>query len=161
MLIRRAKVEDIEKIREIYNEAVRNTTVTFDIEEKTYEDRLDWFKKYNNRYTLLVCEENNVILGWGSFSKYSDKLAYEGTCELSIYIDKNHRNKGIGKKILEELLIKGKENGIRVILSRVTKDNKISKKIHDKYGFELVGTMKEVGYKFGRYLDVCIYQKLI
>lgn len=161
MLIRRGRVEDIEGIRSIYNEAVKNTTVTFDTEEKTYEDRLEWFKKYNDKYALVVCEENRVVLGWGSFSRYSDKLAYDGTCELSIYIDKNHRNKGIGKKILEELLNRGKENGIRVILSRVTKDNIVSQKIHDNYGFELVGTMKQVGYKFGRYLDVCIYQKIV
>jgi phosphinothricin acetyltransferase len=106
-------------------------------------------------------EKDGKTLAWGSLTQYSTRKAYDGTCEISIYVDKESRGMGLGKIIIAELLERAKNNGIHVILSRVAGENEASKTLHINFGFELVGILKEVGYKFDRYIDVNFYQKLI
>ena len=161
MLIRDAEKKDITSINEIYNYEVLNGVATFDTEPKTDEERLEWLNHHSQKFPCIVVEENNKVLAWGSLSQYSSRKAYEGTCEISIYVGNNARGKGLGKLIISELLKRAKNNNIHVILSRVAGENEASKNLHLNFGFELVGILKEVGYKFDRYIDVNFYQKLI
>lgn len=161
MLIKNAEKKHIEGIREIYNEAILNSTATFDTEIKSYEDRLKWLEDHNEKYPVVVIENNDKVLAWGSLNKYSDRKAYDKTCEISIYIHKDFRGQGLGNKIMEDLIERAQTNGIHAIISRVAGENQASKKLHKKFDFELMGIMKEVGYKFEQYIDINIYEKII
>ena len=92
---------------------------------------------------------------------YSDRTAYDETVELSIYIDPNHHGKRLGSKLMEELIVLGKKINLHTILSRVTSESLASIKLHEKFDFFEVGTMKEVGLKFGRRVDVIFMQKML
>ena len=161
MLVRDAIEKDVNSINNIYNYEVLNGVATFDTEPKTYEERLEWLNHHSSKYPCIVVEKEGKTLAWGSLTQYSTRKAYEGTCEISIYVDKESRGMGLGKVIIAELLERAKNNGIHVILSRVAGENEASKTLHVNFGFELVGILKEVGYKFDRYIDVNFYQKLI
>lgn len=161
MLVRNAEIKDIEAIRGIYNEAIVNSTATFDTEEKSYEDRLEWFKGYNEKHPLLVVEIDGIARAWGALKPYSDRKAYDNTCEISLYIHKDFRGRGLGSLLMEELIKRAEINKIHVIISRVAGANEASKNIHKKFGFILAGVVKEVGFKFDKYIDIYMYQKII
>ena len=99
--IRTATLNDINSISDIYNDAILNTIATFDTEIKSIENRMDWFKSHGEQQPIMIAEENHSIVGWASLSKWSDKRAYDSTAEISVYVQQNHRGKGIGKKLVE------------------------------------------------------------
>ncbi len=159
--IRKAIVSDLKEITNIYNWAVENTTASFDINSQTLEQRLEWFEKHDERHPLIVYELEGKVVGYASLSEYRSKEGYKNTCELSVYIDPEYQRRGIGQRLMEYVIALGKELGYHVIMSGITSENEISIKMHKKFGFILCGNMKEVGFKFGRYLDCLFYQLLI
>lgn len=158
--IRTAKLKDQPSILEIYNEAILNTTATFDTSPRTMEKQIEWFNNHKQNHPIFIAEENNTIVGWASLSPYSDRCAYDTTVEVSVYIHHNHRGKKIGSQLLEVVTLSGKELNNHTVISRIASENKSSIHIHEKIGYRLVGEMKEVGFKFGRLLDVTIMQFL-
>lgn len=160
-MIRRALITDIESITYIYNQAIIQTVATFDLDPKTLEDRKLWFEAHSDQYPIFVAEVNGQVAGFISLSELFAKKAYNGTSELSIYIDEKYRKKGIGNGLMEKLLEYVQETKCcHTIISRIAGENEISIKLHKKFGFQLTGTLKEVGYKFNRYIDVHFYQWL-
>jgi L-amino acid N-acyltransferase len=160
LILRAAEEADLGQITEIYNKAVLTTTATFDTEAKTLQEQSDWFRHHGDKYPVLVAEINNHVIGWASLSKYSDRCAYSETAEASLYIEDSWRNKGIGKQLTEKLLAKGRQAGLHTILVRITEGNEASIHVVELFGFQPVGVMKEVGRKFGKLLDVYLYQKI-
>jgi L-amino acid N-acyltransferase YncA len=158
--IRIATPADQHTILDIYNEAVENTTATFDTELRTYEKQLDWFSNHKKNHPVLVAETDDRIVGWASLSPWSDRCAYDTTVEVSVYVHKDYRSKGIGSKLLEWVTLEGKKAGNHTVISRITQGNESSIHIHEKFGYRHVGVMKEVGFKFGKFLDVHMMQLL-
>ena len=158
--IRPATVSDIYSITDIYNEAVLNTTATFDTEIKTVAERLQWFQHHGHRHPVLVAEQGGIITGWASLSKWSERQAYDTTAEESVYIHKDYRGRGIGKELLQSITMAGKELGMHTILARITAGNASSIYIHELMGYEHIGVMRQVGIKFDQLLDVHMMQKL-
>ena len=158
--IRPATENDIQAITEIYNDAILNTTATFDTEPKTAEQRLEWFHTHDEKHPVLAGEINNQVIGWASLSKWSDRCAYDSTAEVSVYVHKDFRDQGIGKRLLELLTLEGEERGLHTLISRITEGNEKSIYLHERLGFEHIGVMKEVGKKFGKYLSVYMLQKV-
>lgn len=158
--IRTATLNDQPSILEIYNEAILNTTATFDTSPRTIEKQIEWFNNHMKNHPIFIAEENNTIVGWASLSPYSDRCAYDTTVEVSVYIHHEHRGKKIGSQLLEVVTLSGKELNNHTVISRIASENKSSIHIHEKIGYRLVGEMKEVGFKFGRLLDVTIMQFL-
>ncbi|MFW6287235.1 MAG: N-acetyltransferase family protein [bacterium] len=161
IVIRKAELKDLGEITEIYNQAILNTVATFDTEPKTIESRLEWFEKHDERYPVLVAESGEGVIGWASLSIWSDKCAYNKTAELSIYIDESQRGRGIGNELMGSIIKYARKTDCHTIISRIAGENEVSIYLHEKYGFKLIGTMKEVGYKFDRYIDVHIYQIIL
>lgn len=158
--IRSASVTDIPAITDIYNEAVLKTTASFDTEAKTVEDRKTWFKSHHPRYPVLVAVEDGIIVGWASLSPWSTRLAYVGTVEDSVYVRESSQGNGIGKQLLEEILEQGLKAGFHTVIARIADSNIVSIHLHEVFNFKKIGIMKEVGFKFGKRLDVYLMQKI-
>lgn len=158
--IRDAKIDDLSAITEIYNDAILNTVATFDTQPKTVEEQKVWFGNHNSRFPLIVAEDNGLIIGWASLSMWSDRWAYSDTAEISLYVRERYRGKGIGKKLTEAILRKGGNAGLHTVIARIEENNKASIHLFEILGFTHIGTMREVGRKFGKLLDVHLMQKI-
>jgi len=158
--IRKAKLVDLGGITEIYNEAIHETTATFDTTPKTLEEQKAWFAEHDKKHPILVAEQNGLVVGWASLSRWSDRCAYSDTAEVSLYVKKELRGKGIGKTLLEALIEAGQKGGLHTVIARITEGNEPSMGLFKQEGFEVVGVMREVGRKFGKLLDVYMMQKI-
>jgi phosphinothricin acetyltransferase len=157
--IRAAQEKDLEAILEIYNDAVLNTTATFDLAPRSAEQQAAWFAEHVPPYPAIVWEENDQVLGWGSLSPFASRPAYRFTGEASVYVAAGARRRGAGEALLRELLDLAAENGFHVLIGRITEENEASARLAEKLGFQRAGLMEEVGYKFDRWLNVAIYQR--
>jgi phosphinothricin acetyltransferase len=158
--IRKAVIEDIAGITKVYNEAILKTNATFDTKEKKLDEQILWFKRHGPKNPIIVAEKDGLILGWAALSKYDKKCAYINTVEISLYIKQQFQGQGIGKKLMNEIIQQGEKAGIHSIVARITAGNNISIDLHKSVGFEIVGVMREIGYKFNEWLDVCFMQKI-
>lgn len=159
--IREANVEDLQLILNIYNYAINHSTATFDLKEQTLEQREIWFNKHGGKYPIIVAEVDGQIAGYCSLSPFIEKEAYRNTAEISIYISKEFQGQGIGKALLEEIIQLARNNQFHTVISIITGGNNSSIKLHEKFGFIQVGSLREVGYKFNEYLDVYYYQLMV
>lgn len=158
--IRKAKLEDLEGITDIYNDAILKTVATFDTEPKTIDGQKQWFEEHGSRYPVLVAEKEKAIVGWASLSAWSDRCAYSDTVEISVYVKEGSRGKGIGKRLAKAILEKGKDAGLHTVFARIAEGNSASIHIFETFGFNHIGIMKEVGRKFGKLIDVYLMQKI-
>jgi L-amino acid N-acyltransferase YncA len=158
--IRLARIEDVPEILTIYNDEVLHGVATFDTEAKSLDERVRWFELRTPKYPILIAESSGHVLGWASVGPWSERKAYDGTVENSVYIEKSARQQGIGKALLERLLQETHSKGFHTVIARITDGNQISIKLHTGFGFREIGTIKEAGNKFGKFLDVTLMQKL-
>lgn len=159
--IREAGMSDIPAITEIYNEAILNGVATFDTETKTIENRMEWFKQHDGKHPVLVSVYQTEVVAWASLSRWSDRAAYDGTAEVSVYVHKDYRSLGIGSALFKYLVEMAETLGLHYLLSRITQGNDTSIRLHERNGFNTVGVMHEVGHKFGSYLNVTLMEKVI
>ena len=159
--IRRARDDDAEAIAHIYNEAVLTTTATFDTEPKTAQERRRWLRSHDERHPVLVALLDDRIIGWASLTAWSDRPAYSDTAETSFYVDSKHRGHGVGRKLKETIIAEARRRGYHSLIARVTEGSAESMHLNQSMGFVHVGTLKQVGSKFGRLLDVHILQKML
>ena len=158
-MIRRAIIEDLPELLDIYNYEVEHGVATFDEVPQTYEQRKEWFNAHQGKYMLIVKELDGKVAGYASVSKLFPKPAYDISGEVSVYVAKAFRGQGIGKELLKELLARTKEEGtFDSLFSLITGTNEASIYLHEKLGFEYAGILKNSGVKFGRHLDVAIYR---
>jgi len=159
IIIRKAVQTDLPAITDIYNEAILNSAATFDTQTKTVADQQGWFEAHQeNRYPLMVAERAGQVVGWASLSHWSDRCAYNDTAEISVYVLAQVQGQGIGKQLIKTILQAGQQAKLHTVLARITDGNKGSVRLHERFGFEKVGIMREVGLKFGKRLDVHIFQ---
>lgn len=159
--IRHATESDLPAITEIFNEAILKTTASFYLEPRTVEDRQAWFDSHGERFPILVAEATKLVVGWASLTQWSVRAAYDGTAETSFYVKESHRGLGIGTELKKETIAEAKRFGFHTLLARMAAGSDASIHVNQKFGFEYKGTMKEVGFKFGRYIDVHLYQLML
>ena len=159
--IRRAVRADLPVITVIYNEAILTTTATFDIKPQTIRKRLAWFRAHGRRYPIIVAEMKGDVVGWASISPWSDRAAYDVTGETSFYVKSEFRGRGIGRKLKRAIVDEARRSGFHSLIARVADDSKVSLHLNGVAGFKHVGTLKEVGRKFGKLLDVHVLQKIL
>lgn len=158
-MIRRATMEDLPELLDIYNYEVEHGVATFDEKPQTYEQRTAWFDAHQGKYVLIVKEVEGKVTGYASVSKLFPKPAYDISGEVSVYVAKEFQGQGIGKELLQALLKLTKEEGnFDSLFSLITGTNEASIHLHEKLGFEYAGMLKNSGVKFGRHLDVAIYR---
>ena len=157
-----ATTADIPQILEIVNHNILNETCIYDIEERSLETQLAWFEnQLNHNYPVIVAKQNHSVLGYASYGQYRPKVGYKFSMEHSIYIHPAHQNQGIGKELLQELIQIASSNNVHVLIGGIDANNLGSIAFHEKFGFEVVGRMNEVGYKFDKWLDLIWMQKTL
>ena len=161
IMIRAAEVTDLEAITEIYNEAILSTTATFDTEPKTLSERTEWFRSHGERHPILVAVMDGKVAGWASLTRWSDRPAYDDTAETSFYVKGEFRGKGIGRKLKDAIIKEAYRLKFHTLIARVAEGSEESLHLNKSFGFVYVGTLKEVGRKFGKLLDVIILQKIL
>jgi len=163
MNIRPATRADLPGILEIYNDAVLNTTATYDYEPRTLEHRTQWFEDHQrDNYPIFVAQdEAGRIVGWSALNPFHARMGYRFTSENSIYVAADSRGRGLGKLLLAPLLDAGRARGLHAIIAVIDADNEASIRLHARFGFEKVGHFKQTGFKFNRWLDVVYMEKLL
>ncbi len=159
--VRLAKADDAEAIRAIYNREVTSSTVTFDLVPRTLEEQRAWLASHAGAHPAVVAVRDGTVLGFGSLSAYRPRPAYATTVEDSVYVQHEARRQGVGAAVLGELVRLATRHGFHAVMARVVGGHEASIRVHRACGFELVGVEKEVGRKFGRWLDVVVMQRLL
>ena len=161
MEVRLAIPADAEAIRAIYNVEVSESTNTFDLVPRTLEQQHAWLAGHAGAHPAIVAVRDGEIVGYGSLSPYKERPAYATTVEDSLFVHQAHRGEGVGRHLLEELVRLAGDHGFHAVIARIVGDNAASIRVHEACGFQLVGVEKEVGRKFGRWLDVVELQRLL
>jgi L-amino acid N-acyltransferase len=160
--VRTALETDLEALLEIYNDVIVNTTAVYDYEPHTLEMRRQWFRiKEAQGFPVFVAEENGRIVGFSSIGPFRAWAAYKYSVENSVYVAADQRGKGIGKLLIEPLIKAAEELNMHTILAGIDSTNEASIMLHRKLGFTEVAQFKQVGYKFGRWLDLTFMQLLL
>ncbi|MET0661410.1 MAG: N-acetyltransferase family protein [Steroidobacteraceae bacterium] len=147
-------------ILDILNDAIEHSTALYDYKSRPFESMEGWFKTKANGYFPVVGveSENGELLGFGSYGTFRAWPAYKYTVEHSVYIHRDHRGRGLGTQILRQLITRAGEQGLHVLVGGIDAANESSIKLHEKLGFVHAGTIKQAGFKFGRWLDLAFYQ---
>ena len=161
VIIRRAALEDVTAIADIYNEAILTTAATFDIDPKTVQERTTWFQAHDDRHPVLVAVADEKVVGWASLTHWSDRRAYDDTAETTFYVHSRYRGQGIGRELKEAIIEEARRLRFHTLIARITETSGESIHLNESAGFVHVGTLKEVGRKFGKLLSVHIMQKIL
>lgn len=161
MEVRLAAPGDAEDIRAIYNPEVLESTVTFDLVPRSLVDQQAWLEEHSGAYPAIVGLEDGVVVGFASLGPYRSRPAYATTVEDSVYVRRDLRGRGHGRTLLAELVDLATSHGFHAVMARIVDRHQASIGLHQACGFELVGTEREVGRKFGHWLDVVLMQRLL
>jgi L-amino acid N-acyltransferase YncA len=159
--LRLARPEDAEAIRRIYNVEVEGTTVTFDLVPRSLAEQEAWLEARSGAMVVIVAELDGEVVGFGSLSPYRSRPAYSSTVEDSVYVRADQRGTGVGRALLAGLIDAAETRGFHSIMARIVGDHTASIALHASLGFEAVGVEREVGRKFGKWLDVMLMQKML
>ncbi len=158
-MIREATKNDAEVITEIYNYYIENSVISF---EEIVIHPIDFIKRIKkvqeSGLPWLVAEQNSKVIGYAYAAKWHERAAYKNTVEVSIYLSHQLKSKGWGTKLYNDLFSILQTKSIHIVIGGITLPNTASVALHEKFGMEKVAHFKEVGYKFGRWLDVGFWQ---
>ena len=159
--IRDATIADLPAINTIYNHYVLHSTCTYQTEPSTEAERAEWFAAHGPKHPVTVAVMAGEIVGWGSLSRFHPRAAYGNTVEDSVYLHHERRGQGIGSLLLADLIARAEALGHHCIIGGIDADQKASIALHAKHGFVSAAHLREVGFKFGRWLDVVWMQRML
>jgi phosphinothricin acetyltransferase len=159
-VLRPATVADLGAINDIYNHYVLHSTCTYQELPETMDGRRLWFGHHGEAHPVIVAELAGQVVGWGSLSAYHPRSAYRRTVENSVYVHHQYQRRGIGSTLLKELISRARDLGHHVIIAGIDAEQPASVALHAAFHFQQVGCMKQIGFKFDRWLDV-IYMELL
>ncbi|MET0275527.1 MAG: N-acetyltransferase family protein [Acidimicrobiia bacterium] len=169
--IRHAERRDAEGIRAVYNHFVTDSIALFDLVPRTLDEQVAWIDAHSGGHPALVAVDpaaaatsggvTNGIVGFGSLSPFRSRPAYAGTVENSVYLLDSHQRRGIGRRLLDELVSLAQAHGFHTMIARISGGNEGSIALHAACGYEVIGVEREVGRKFGQWLDVVEMQRML
>ncbi|MBA2250153.1 MAG: N-acetyltransferase [Chitinophagaceae bacterium] len=160
--VRNANENDLPALLRIYNDIILTTTAVYQYKIHTLEMRKEWYTtKQQEGYPVFVAEENSELLGYSTLGPFRNWQAYKYSVENSVYVDAAHRGKGIGKLLLQPLITAAGELQKHTIIAGIDASNDVSTRLHESFGFKEVAFFKQVGYKFGRWLDLKFLQLIL
>ena len=161
--IRLAEVSDAEAIRTIYNLEVMTATSTFDLVPRSLTAQRDWLAARSGAFSAVVAVDvaDDAVVGFASLSPYKERPAYRTTVEDSVYVARDRNGQGIGRLLMDHIVDVARTSGFHAVMARIEAGGTASRALHAACGFELVGIERQVGRKFGRWLDVAVMQLLL
>lgn len=161
-ITRLATLNDIDAITEIYNQGIEDRVATLETKFRTPDDMREWFLNRSDRYKVVVItDEIDSILGWASLNVFNSRCCYSGIVDISIYIARHKRGKGLGKQLLNYLIGTAKQEGFHKLVLSMLSFNEAGKKLYLSAGFREVGTYIKQGLLDGKWVDVTIMEKLL
>ena len=147
----------------ILNEAIVNSTALYDYKPRTPESMVAWFAtKRANRFPVIGAEDDaGKLLGFASYGAFRAFPAYKYTVEHSVYVEAGHRGAGLGRTLMEAIIAEAVARDVHVMVGAIDAANVGSIGLHERLGFEHAGTVRQAGFKFGRWLDVAFYQRIL
>jgi L-amino acid N-acyltransferase YncA len=153
--VRPAVEADLPQLLDIYNHVILNTTAVYTYEPQTMQARKAWYAdKLAAGYPVFVAEEKERIVGFSSYGPFRAWPAYKYTIENSVYVTEDQRGKGVGKLLIRPLIEAATQQGFHALIAGIDASNESSIRLHRSFGFEEVAHFRQVGYKFGRWLDL-------
>jgi phosphinothricin acetyltransferase len=160
--VRDAREEDLAGVLAIYNEVIATTTAVYRDDPATLEDRREWWQaRAAQGYPVLVAVEGDAVIGCASFGDFRAWPGYRFTVEHSVHVRNDRRGSGVGQALMRPLIARARSLGKHVMMAGVDADNAGSIRFHERLGFERVGHLREVGFKFGRRLDLVFMQRML
>jgi len=160
--LRAAQEGDAQVIAEIYNYEVENSTATFDLVPRSLEVQREWIAARSGAFSAIVAVDSVAgVIGFGALSTYRDRAEYRTTVENSVYVHRDHQQRGVGKLLLAALLESARNSGFHIVIARIDSQSSGSLTLHKSLGFTEVGVEREIGRKFGRWLDSVIMQRML
>jgi phosphinothricin acetyltransferase len=165
VLVRDATLTDMPALRDLYNATIPTTTHAWTETLQTLEAREAWFARQCDRgHPVLVADDDGTVVGFTAYGDFRGEGKWPGyrfTVEHTIHIDEAYWGRGIGRRLLEELMARGRAAGIHVMVAAIDSDNRESIAFHERIGFTIVARMPEVGRKFDRWLELVLMQRII
>ena len=160
--IRPAREADLPEILDIYNHVILNTTAVYSYQPHTLDMRKSWYEsKIRDGHPVIVAEDGGRVVGLSTFAPFRIWPAYKYTVENSVYVAAGERGKGIARMLMTPLIGEARSRGYHAIIASIDSTNEASLRLHRSLGFEEVAHFREVGYKFGRWLDLKFLELLL
>lgn len=159
VVIRTATAADLPALAAVYDEAVAKSVASFDLEPRGADHLAARLDSTSPGDHVVVAEDDGVVLGMAYAGTYRPRAAYDGTRETSVYLAPAARGRGVGRALYEELLRRVDADGVHTCVAVIALPNAASEALHAAVGFERVGTLREVGRKFGRWVDTGLWQR--
>lgn len=162
VIIRPYELKDTQAILDIINYNIINSTALYDYNIRTFEQQKSILDdKLSKDFPVIIAEIDSEVVGFGMYSEFRFREAYKFTVEHSVYVNQNFHGKGIGKILLQELIRLAKEQKLHTMIAVIDEENQSSIEFHEKFGFKIVGVIKESGFKFDRWLHSVFMQLII
>ncbi|MBI6873282.1 arsinothricin resistance N-acetyltransferase ArsN1 family A [Clostridium aciditolerans] len=161
-IMREARIEDIVSITNIYNQGIEDRIATLETRLRDTEEMKEWLNTRGDRYKVIVIEDcEGTVRGWASINVFNSRCCYSGVGDLSIYVERNMRGKGLGKQILNYLIEVAKKQNFNKLVLSTFESNDIGKKLYKSAGFREVGTYMNQGILDGKFVNITIMEKLL
>lgn len=161
-ITRKAKIEDIPLIKDIYNQGIEDRIATLETRLRDVEEMERWFTSRGERYRVVVIEDREgKVLGWASINVFNSRCCYSGVGDLSIYVERTMRGKGLGKPLLNYLIEVAKEHDFHKLVLSTFEFNEVGKRLYKSAGFREVGTYINQGMLDNKFVNITIMEKLL
>jgi phosphinothricin acetyltransferase len=160
LVVRRALSDDLDAIRRIYNEGIEDRVATLDTYPKSHDEIADWWADHDEKFVVVVALEGDVV-GWASLNRFSQRCAHSAIADLSVYVTRARRGRGIGTALLVGLEAHARAGGFRKIVLHALNANEHGKNLYRRSGYREVGVFREHGIIDGRFVDVVAMEKVL
>jgi L-amino acid N-acyltransferase YncA len=161
--LRDATQADVPRICAIHNQGIEDRVATLDVDPHTLNEQLEWFRRHGSRHPVVVAETATArdIIGWASLNQFSARPAYRYVADLSVYVDRGWRGKGVGTLLLRAIEARAHSCGYHKIVLSAFPFNQAGMRLYEKFGFRTVGIYHEQGLIDGHWVDTIIMEKLL
>ncbi|MFQ5829119.1 MAG: arsinothricin resistance N-acetyltransferase ArsN1 family A [Candidatus Methylomirabilia bacterium] len=159
--VRSATLGDATPISTIYNQGIEDRIATLDTELRTPEDRQQWLAERSPRHPVIVAEADEIVVGWGSLNRFNPRKAYDYVADFSVYVERRWRGKGIGSRLLAQLVELARGLGYHKMVLSAFPWNEAGMALYRKFGFQTVGIYKEQGLLDSQWVDTIIMEKIL
>lgn len=160
-VLRDATVSDAAAICRIYNQGIEDRVATLETEARTPEERVAWLAARGARHPVLVVEAAGEVVGWGSLNSFNPRRAYDHVADFSLYVERDWRGRGVGRRLLEALVARARALGYHKLVLSAFPFNPAGMQVYRRAGFREVGIYREQGQLDGKWVDTIVMEKIL